>query len=494
MNMIDNESEDIQKRDRKEGGRLFVVSTPIGNRLDITYRAVEAIRDCDLVICEEFKVGAKTMKDLNLTKDLDTLNENNEQEKVYEFLGKLKSGMHIALISDCGTPLFADPGYELVRAAVRSGLAVEVVPGVTSIMTALVRSTFNIDGFVFAGFLSRKPEDRFKELKEIARETRTVALLETPYRFSAFMDAAAKVMPDRQVYIGMNLTMPFESHHYGTFSELRDKFDGQKVRAEFVVCIEGNSRPDSVKKAIEILDADEYSDEIIASRSSERREYSDRKPRESNYGGERRSYNPHDRSEDRPRRSGGFERRSDRDEHSDRSDRGERRYDNRDSDRRSGGYGGGDRKFGDRKPGFSGDRKFGDRKPGFSGDRKFDDRRSDDRRPERHNDGDEHRSGGYGEKKFGDRKPGFGGDRKFGDRKPGFGGDRKFGDRKPGFGGDRKFGDRDKSYGSREGGERKFDDRGDRGDFKEKRSFGGGDKKFGGKKPFGGGGKKFGKR
>lgn len=227
------EENDIKK------GKLYVVSTPIGNNLDISERAIRVLKSADLVVCEEVKVGAQVLKSINIKKDIDTLNVKNEDEKTIDYLKMLESGAEIALISDAGTPVFADPGLSLVRNCIKKDINVVVVPGASSIMVALVRSGFNIDQFVFAGFLNREPNKRIKELERLSKERRTVCLLETPYRLKPFLANAASVMPDRQCYIGFNLTMPYETHHYGTFKELNEKFKEDKIKAEFVVVFEG---------------------------------------------------------------------------------------------------------------------------------------------------------------------------------------------------------------------------------------------------------------
>jgi len=232
-----NLEEEAPKADK---GKLFVVSTPIGNKEDISLRAIRILKLADLVLCEEFKVGAALLHQHSITKDLDNLNEQNELEKVIEIINLMKSGKRVALISDCGTPVFADPGASLVKAALKANIDIEVVPGASSIMTALVRSGLDISSFLYAGFLSRKTEDRIVELEQLSKEKRTVVVLETPYRFSTFLAAAAEAMPNRTAYIGMNLTLPSESNHYGTFLQLREKFGMQKIKTEFVVCFSGS--------------------------------------------------------------------------------------------------------------------------------------------------------------------------------------------------------------------------------------------------------------
>lgn len=245
-------------------GKLLIVSTPIGNKSDYTIRAVNALKIVDYVICEEIKEGVRILKDINLSKELIALNEQNEESQANEVIELIKRGKKVALVSDCGTPVFADPGAYLVRKIIQLDLPIEVIPGVTSIMTALVRSGLDINTFYYAGFLSRKPEERIVELKTLAKLTSTLVILETPYRLLTLLKAASEVMPHRQAYLAFNLTTIFESHHYGTLKQLYEKFLENKTKAEFVLCIEGSGansfpiehstevKPKVIKKKIKI--------------------------------------------------------------------------------------------------------------------------------------------------------------------------------------------------------------------------------------------------
>lgn len=228
-------------------GKLFIVSTPIGNKSDITYRAVEVLKNCDLVVCEEPKEGAKVLKSININKELDTLNVKNEDEKTLDYLNLLEKGTDIAVISDAGTPVFADPGLSLIRNAIKKEIDVVVVPGASSLMVALVRSGFLLDRFLFAGFLDREPKVRVSQIKRLSNESNTVAIFETPYRLKPLLSALSQIMPARKAYIGFNLTMPFETHHYGTFSELNNKFRDERIKAEFVIVFEGTKKPNFTK-------------------------------------------------------------------------------------------------------------------------------------------------------------------------------------------------------------------------------------------------------
>lgn len=235
--MIELEIKPEENADKK--GVLYLVSTPIGNWDDITLRAIKVLKNCDRVICEEGKEGAKILKHYNIHKEIELLNEQNEDERTLELIWELEKGKNLALISDCGTPVFADPGFSLVKAVLKRNIDISVIPGASSLMAGIVRSGFAITEFLFAGFLSRIKEERISQLKALSKEKRTVALLETPYRLMPFLEAAKLVMPHRNVYIGCNLTMPFETHHYGTFTELYNKFSEKKFKGEFIVIFEG---------------------------------------------------------------------------------------------------------------------------------------------------------------------------------------------------------------------------------------------------------------
>lgn len=220
-------------------GTLYVVGSPIGNVEDISVRALRVLKSCAVVFCEEFKVGARLLRAHRIDRPLESLNEHNEVEATERVLEYLRQGKDVALISDAGMPAIADPGLFLIRRLLQEGLPFVVVPGPSSILTALVRSGLSTDQFLFAGFLSRKPEERRRQLQALSEEPRTVILLETPYRLRQLLADAAAVMPQRRAYLGCNLTLPYETHHYGTFAELWQRFRQSRFRGEFVLCFEG---------------------------------------------------------------------------------------------------------------------------------------------------------------------------------------------------------------------------------------------------------------
>lgn len=241
INLNKEIGEDAETQGEEYSGILYIISTPIGNDDDISLRSLKSIRGSHLIVCEEGKEGSRFLHKHKITQKMDLLNENNEIEKTYELLEKLKSGMRIALISDCGTPVFADPGLLLVQECIKNDIKIVAVPGASSIMTALVTSGFPINSFLYAGFMSREKSLRLQQIGELAYNPHTVVLLETPYRLMPLLEAFVKVIPQRRAFIACNLTLPYETRHYGTFSELYDKFSEAKFKGEFVIVFEGNS-------------------------------------------------------------------------------------------------------------------------------------------------------------------------------------------------------------------------------------------------------------
>lgn len=349
IEVTDQAAEDAEIADEAEnakGGVLFIVSTPIGNDGDISMRALKCLQNSNLIVCEEGKVGGHFLHKYNLKQQMELLNENNEPEKTYEILKFLKDGKKISLVSDCGTPVLADPGLLLVQECIKNHIKIVPVPGATSIMSALVSSGFPINSFMFAGFMSREKTLRLKQIQELAKEPRTVVLLETPYRILPLLEAFVKVIPTRRAYIGCNLTFPFETHHYGTFAELYERFSQNRFKGEFVVVLEANF--DSSTILVPEASSVEHDEKPWKSRGDRDRKFGDR---DRKFGDRDRKFGDRDRKfGDRDRKFG------DRD----------RKFGDRDRK-----FGERDRKFGDR------DRKFGDKRGG--GDYKKYGKRNDSR-------------------------------------------------------------------------------------------------------------------
>jgi len=224
-------------------GTLYLVATPIGNYEDITFRALRVLNEADLIVCEERREGERLLRHFKITKPVELLNEHNEAAATHAILRHVLAGKTVALVSDCGTPVFSDPGQLLVRRAVENDVRVVPVPGASSLMPALTVSGFSIEQFLFYGWLSPKKERRRSELRQLMQEKRTIVLMDTPYRCVSLLRDLAETFGDvRKVCLAFNLTMPDEQIFRGTAAELFHRFAAKEMKGEFVVVIDGRSR------------------------------------------------------------------------------------------------------------------------------------------------------------------------------------------------------------------------------------------------------------
>ena len=221
----------------KNPGVLYIVATPIGNNGDITYRAVETLQAVNAVICEEYKPGSSLLKRLGIDgKELVLLNEHNEAEQAAVLLPRLFNGESFALISDCGTPVFSDPGAYLIQLAASSGVTVTPVPGASSLMATLSLLDAKIENFVFAGFLPRDPEQRRRELTRYRGYRMPVVIMDTPYRLAALLEDVARIFGKGQwVLVAFDLTLPGEKVYRGEVGDLAKQIGGKK--GEFVLVV-----------------------------------------------------------------------------------------------------------------------------------------------------------------------------------------------------------------------------------------------------------------
>ena len=221
-------------------GTLYLVATPIGNLDDITFRALAVLKSADLVVYEERREGERLMRHFGIEKPVETLNEHNEAASSHVLLEHLAAGKSVALVSDCGTPVFSDPGQLLVRKAIDQGIRIIPVPGASSLMPALTVSGFSIDQFLFYGWLSPKKERRRAELRQLQQERRTIVLMDTPYRLVPLLkDLAEAFGESRRVCLALNLTMADEQMLYGTAPDLHRRCAARNLKGEFVIVVEG---------------------------------------------------------------------------------------------------------------------------------------------------------------------------------------------------------------------------------------------------------------
>ncbi len=228
--------------------KLWIVSVPIGDPRDITLRALDTLKSVDVIICEDMKPARRLLHELKIEKELLPLNEHTAKSATHEALELLGEGKALALISDAGTPLIADPGSELVAKAIEEGHDVSPIPGASSLLAALVVSGFTSATFLFAGFLPRDKSERKLRARELATRKETILLLEAPYRLPMLLDDLVLGFgPKREACIAMDLTLPKERVARGTLLELRDQFLERPFKGEFVVVIRGNESAQHVR-------------------------------------------------------------------------------------------------------------------------------------------------------------------------------------------------------------------------------------------------------
>lgn len=225
-------------------GILYIVATPIGNLSDITLRAIETLKQVDLIVCEDTRVTGGLLHHLEIKKDMTVLNDANEENVIYNVILKLEQGLNIALVSDAGTPLISDPGFKLVREARKKGIKVEPIPGASSVTSALSASGLPTDKFMFLGF----PPDSFEKKKNFLvklhlsldflsknKLTPTVVFFESPHKLLLFLEAIEEVFEEIEIVIAREMTKIHEEFLKDTVSNLRKHFGVNKPKGEFVV-------------------------------------------------------------------------------------------------------------------------------------------------------------------------------------------------------------------------------------------------------------------
>ena len=221
-----------------EPGSLFIVATPIGHPRDITLRALDVLRSVDAVICEEARPGSTLLKKNDIQKPLILLNEHNENQVVPEIVQRIWKGEHLALISDCGTPVFADPGRSLLQALEESGIQVTPIPGPASLTAAISVCKFDLNRFIFGGFLPRESQQRRQALAELQAARLPVILMDAPYRLNQLLTDVASVFGQEQpVMLGCDLTLPGEKILHETIRDVIAQMTGKKC--EYVLIIAG---------------------------------------------------------------------------------------------------------------------------------------------------------------------------------------------------------------------------------------------------------------
>jgi 16S rRNA (cytidine1402-2'-O)-methyltransferase len=239
-------------------GRLAVISTPIGNLGDLSPRARDELASAELIAAEDTRRTGQLLTTLGLARPLVSLHEHNENERIDELLTKLRGGMRIALVSDAGTPLLSDPGFELVRRVSGEGMSVVAVPGPSAITAALSIAGLPTERFTFEGFLPARLAERRARLAELAAEARTQVFFEAPHRITESLeDMSAAFGQTRRAAVARELTKVFETVYRGTLAELAGtaRRDANFARGEITVVVEGAKPAPAAEAARVTLDA-----------------------------------------------------------------------------------------------------------------------------------------------------------------------------------------------------------------------------------------------
>lgn len=222
-------------------GKLYIVATPIGNLKDITLRAVDILKKVDAVICEEYRQGSRLLHRLEIDNELIPLNEHNEEEEAHNIMMRLAQGETMAIISDAGTPIFADPGQRLLELLYQMNIPVSPIPGPGSLMAALSLCDFSIDRFIFAGFPPRKSQQREGFLQKYTSASIPVILMDTPYRLTKLLEEVQSIFGKGQdALLACDLTQKKEAVLRGGIGEILQKVSGQK--REFILILNLNQR------------------------------------------------------------------------------------------------------------------------------------------------------------------------------------------------------------------------------------------------------------
>ena len=222
-------------------GTLYLVATPIGNLADITHRALQILKDVDLIACEDTRHTHKLLQHYGITTKTISYHEHNEQQRAAQLIDLLKQGRDVAVVSDAGTPSISDPGFRLVRAAIESEVTVVPVPGPSALIAALIAAGLPTDEFFFAGFLPARANARRARLNELRMLPGTLIFYEAPHRLAATLKDAHELLGEREAVVARELTKLHEEIKRGRLSELAGYFESEdRARGEIVVLIDRN--------------------------------------------------------------------------------------------------------------------------------------------------------------------------------------------------------------------------------------------------------------
>ena len=219
--------------------KLYIVPTPIGNLEDITLRALRILKEVDLILAEDTRTTGNLLKHFGIVNRMQSYHKFNEHDKTASIVNRIKGGETIAIVSDAGTPGISDPGFLVVREALKEGITVETLPGPTAFVPALVSSGLPCDRFCFEGFLPPK-KGRQTRFKELATESRTMVFYESPYRLVKTLTQLSEYFGgDRMASVAREISKMFEENRQATLTELVAHYSAHEPKGEIVIVVEG---------------------------------------------------------------------------------------------------------------------------------------------------------------------------------------------------------------------------------------------------------------
>ncbi len=228
------------KNPEPESSVLYIVGTPIGNLYDLSFRAMNILKNVSLIACEDTRQTKKIMNRFEFTNNLISFNKHNSLKKIPRIVEELKQGKSIAIVSDAGMPAICDPGEDIVRAARKEGFEVICIPGACAAITALVSSGMPSSSFVFAGFLPKKKNDREKTLLEISKNDKTTIIFESPHRLKKLLTELKEYLGgEREIQVSRELTKKFEEHIGKNINDVIDYFEDREILGEFTIVVKG---------------------------------------------------------------------------------------------------------------------------------------------------------------------------------------------------------------------------------------------------------------
>ena len=217
--------------------KLYIVPTPIGNLDDITLRAINTLKSSDLILSEDTRHAKKLLSHYKISTKVKSYHLNNEHKKVNEYVKLMLDGKTISLITDAGTPCISDPGFLLVREAIKNEIKITCLPGPTALIPAIVLSGLSSDAFIFEGFLPRK-KGRKSKLKQISQNVMTTIIYESPYRIiKTLSDLSDFLGGDREISVSREISKIYEETFRGSVNDALEHFSDKKIKGEFVICI-----------------------------------------------------------------------------------------------------------------------------------------------------------------------------------------------------------------------------------------------------------------